>query len=205
MLTARLAALPIILGSGSQTRQAILRECGLKFDIIKPDIDEKAIRFDDPSQLVLALGVAKAAAILERTRGTDALIITADQVVVAMGGRILEKPESEAEAREFISSYATQAPQTVGSCVVTDAVSGQQWSAVDTATVHFRPIPESTVDALIAEGGVFSCAGGLMVEHALVQPHVERMDGSMDSIMGLCKSTLTRLLDEACSAREDEG
>ena len=203
MLAARLASIPLILGSGSASRQAILRECGLgAFTICKPDIDEKAIRFDDPEKLVMALGVAKAAAILERKRGEDALIITGDQVVVAMGGRILEKPESEAEAREFIASYANEPPCTVGSCVITDAKSGQQFAAIDTATVHFRPIPTATIDALVAEGSVYACAGGLMVEHPLVQPHVARMDGSMDSIMGLCKSTLMQLLDEACAARE---
>ena len=90
-----------------------------------------------------------------------ALLITADQVVVAMGGTILEKPESEEEARRFIASYADDPPRTVGSCVVTDARSGQQWSFVDEACVHFRPIPAATVDALVAEGEIFYCAGGL--------------------------------------------
>ena len=76
---------PLVLGSGSASRAAILRELGLKFDIQKPDIDEKAIRFDDPAELVLALGLAKAAAMLEGARGdalrkSRALLITGDQV-----------------------------------------------------------------------------------------------------------------------------
>ena len=58
------------------------------------------------------------------------------------------------------------------------------------------------MDALIAEGSVFYCAGGLMVEHELVTPHVERLEGEMDSIMGLCKATALRLIGEAVSARE---
>jgi hypothetical protein len=39
-----------------------------------------------------------------------------------------------------------------------------------------------------------------MVEHALVQPHVTRMVGSLDSVMGLCKETVERLLCEAAAA-----
>ena len=93
----------------------------------------------------------------------------------------------------------------MGSLVVTDALSGRQWSAVDEARVVFRPIPPSVVEALIEEGSVYQCAGGLMVEHELVTPHIERMEGSMDSIMGLCKATLERLLDEAQRARAAPG
>lgn len=202
-----LSTVPLILGSGSATRQAILKEMGLSFTVAKPGIDEKAIRFDDPKELVLALGVAKAKALLEGERGEQyrsdgAIIITADQVVVC-NGKILEKPEDEAEARQFISSYGSNPPSTVGSCVVTDAKTGQQWHTVDTATVIFDPIPEATVDALVAEGEIFYCAGGLMVEHALVQPHVTRMEGSIDSVMGLRKASVESLLGQALSARKE--
>jgi septum formation protein len=66
--------------------------------------------------------------------------------------------------------------------------------------IHFAPIPQASVDALVAEGDMMWCAGGLMVEHALVQPHVTRMVGSLDSVMGLCKETVERLLCEAAAA-----
>ena len=202
-LASKFASAPLVLGSGSSSRAAILRDCGLKFEVRKPGIDEKAIRHDSAKDLVLALGLAKAAALRDdpdlAARG--ALLITGDQVVVADGGRILEKPEDEAEARAFIDSYGRDPPRTVGSLVVTDAASGQQWSAVDEACVHFSPIPDDVVDQLLEEGDVYYCAGGLMVEHPLVQPYVQRMDGSMDSIMGLCIATLEKLLDEAIAAR----
>eukprot|EP00887_Chlorella_sp_A99_P003369 scaffold26.g3369.t1 len=63
--------------------------------------------------------------------------------------------------------------------------------------IHFGPIPSASVDALVAEGEVFWCAGGLMVEHPLVQPHVTRMVGTQDAVMGLGKALLMRLLGEA--------
>ena len=53
------------------------------------------------------------------------------------------------------------------------------------------------MDALIAEGEMMWCAGGLMVEHALVAPHVTKMVGGLDSVMGLSKATVERLLCEA--------
>ena len=63
--------------------------------------------------------------------------------------------------------------------------------------IHFEAIPAAAVDALIEEGEVYWCAGGLMVEHALVAPHVTRMHGSLDSVMGLAKQLLLRLLCQA--------
>jgi septum formation protein len=129
----------LILGSGSSTRRAILSEMGLAYEIHKPDIDEKAIRRTDPADLVLALGRAKAAALLEGPQAADfaarrAFILTADQVVV-WKGQILEKPENEAEARAFIAGYAESPPRTVGSCVISCTVTGKQWTAVDEACV----------------------------------------------------------------------
>lgn len=85
---------------------------GLKYDVVTAGIDEKAIRHDEPQQLVLALGRAKRDAILAKLHEQDAgsapaatqrgpLLITCDQVVVHQG-RILEKPEDEVQCREFI-------------------------------------------------------------------------------------------------------
>ena len=46
------------------------------------DIDERAIRDDDPSTLVVLIAKAKAAAILARPRSSPCILITADQVGV---------------------------------------------------------------------------------------------------------------------------
>jgi hypothetical protein len=64
--------------------------------------------------------------------------------------------------------------QSSSSCTIA-AVSG-----VDTAVIRFAPagLPPASVDALLAEGTCMRCAGGLMVEHPLVVPHITRIDGT---------------------------
>ncbi len=47
---------------------------------------------------------------------------------------------------------------------------------------------------------MFWCAGGLMVEHELVQPHVAKMEGTLDAVMGLPQAMVLRLLHEALEA-----
>ncbi len=112
-------------------------------------------------------------------------------------GRILEKPESEAEARQFIAGYARAAASTVGSVVCTDLATGATFEGVDTAHIHMEPLPARSVDALIAEGEVFWCAGGLMIEHPLVAPHITRIEGTEDSVMGLSARLVAELLVQA--------
>jgi septum formation protein len=58
--------LPVVLGSSSKWRRAVVEE-GLGLAIartVSPDIDEKAIRHPDPSELVRLLADAKADAVL---------------------------------------------------------------------------------------------------------------------------------------------
>jgi len=195
----------VILGSGSSTRRTILNELGVTFEVFKPDIDEKSIRRDDPADLVLTLGRAKAAALLEgphaaEFKSSGAWLLTADQVVVC-NGCILEKPEDAAQARMYIQGYGSAPAETVGSCVLTDTLTGQQWAEVDFAKVFFSPLEEHTIDQLISQGEIFYCAGGLMVEHPLVSPHVSRVEGELDTIMGLRKATVLRLFEQADAAR----
>ena len=189
----------VILGSGSATRRAILSGMNIEYVIEKPDIDEKAIRFDDPEVLVRALASAKATAVreklAERGEGARRLLITCDQVVVHRG-IIREKPTSASEAREFIRGYGLDPPSTVGSTMVTDLSSGKSASAVDVNTVVFDEIPDDVVNAIVDEGECMFCAGGLMVEHPLLPPYLKRIEGSMDGVMGLDAHTVERLLNE---------
>ena len=127
------------------------------------------------------------------------IILTGDQVVTC-NNRILEKPESIEEAIEFVSSYTKHPPSTVGSCVLYHHPSGIQVQGVDTATIYFDTEtlqPRALIETLVEEGEpVLSCAGGLMIEHPLVQKSLTKIDGTQDSVMGLSKRLVLSLLEE---------
>ncbi len=99
----------IILGSGSSSRRKLLdeaaKEYSFQFEVLKADIDEKALQRQnqDPSALVLTLGRYKAASIFKSLMATSnpadlagTYLVTGDQVVVFQGC-IREKPEDAAE------------------------------------------------------------------------------------------------------------
>jgi len=131
---------------------------------------------------------------------TEYIVLTADQVVTC-NNDILEKPQSIEQAHTFIEQYAHNTPQTVGSVVITHLPSMKQVSEVDISTIHFKPSigkdSKELVQRLLDDGApILSCAGGLMVEHPLVQDYIEKIDGSVDGVMGLSKSVVLKLLRE---------
>ncbi len=86
---------------------------------------------------------------------------------------------------------------TVGAVVATHLETGRIAEGVQRSHIHFRPIPAEVREKLVEEGEVFYCAGGLMVEHPLVEPHIVRMEGTQCSVMGLPKQLTLELMLQA--------
>ena len=135
-------SLPIVLGSSSSSRRQIMEMLQWPFEVMIPDIDEKAIRCDDHMKLPLLIAKAKADAIWERISSAAPpdnqptapfILITSDQVVY-YNGEIREKPVNEEKARLFLSSYSGRAVSTISAVVVTHWPSGRQSHDVDVAT-----------------------------------------------------------------------
>lgn len=186
--------LKIILGSSSPWRQQIMAEMGYDFSVMSPDIDEKAIRFDDARQLVLALAHAKAEALKKRL--TDpVIIVTADQVGTC-NGVILEKPTSEADVWDFYEQYTKYPSETLGAVVVTNTANGKVAEGLSLDRFHLKPVPDQVIKALIDDGRIFSCAGAIRVEDPLIVPYIASFEGTQDSIMGLNKALTRRLIEE---------
>lgn len=205
---------PLLLGSGSFTRKLILSEMNIPFHKLVREIDERSLgdrSKDAPTDLVLLLAKAKMDHLIDEiqagncsgdlpaglTSDNEWVVLTGDQVVTH-DGNILEKPDSIEQAKQFVEGYARSPCSTVGSCVLTHLPSGIQVSGVDTATIYFKPtITGEIIDKLLELGApVLSCAGGLMIEHPLTRQHIDRIDGTEDSVMGLSKDLVTRLLGE---------
>lgn len=183
----------IILGSKSEGRKQMLEEMGIEFEVIPANIDEKAIRLDDPKELVLAIAKAKAAALVSRIF-EPAILITSDQVVVC-NGEMREKPESKKEARKFLESYSIYPAETVTSIVVINLATGKQAEEVDIAKVYFNPFSEDEINEIIEQGLVFDLAGGFTVDGEKWEDHVKKIEGTRDSVIGLPKDITRRLIN----------
>jgi septum formation protein len=183
----------IILGSQSKGRKRVMEEMGFQFEVMSSDIDEKAIRHDDPKILTMTLAHAKADVILPKIK-EEAILITTDTVVVC-NGKVLEKPEDENEAREFLRSYAVYPVEIITSVVVTNTAIKKQVEGTGSATIYFYPIPEEVIDQLIAEKEIFNLAGAFDI-FGVFEKYIQKIEGERESIIGLPKALTLKLIEE---------
>ncbi|WZZ12673.1 hypothetical protein YC2023_105762 [Brassica napus] len=201
----------MILGSQSMARKRILAEMGYDFTVVTADIDEKAIRRDNPEDLVVAIAQAKADEIISKLGGQSqfaqdlqpTLLITADTVVVYKGV-IREKPTTKDEARLFIKGYSGSHGGVVGSVLVRNLKTGVQrigWdkaeAVVDKKTRH-SPYSCGWFNSFvwIDDAVTFKVAGGLMLEHPLIAPFIDTVVGGVDTVMGLPKDLTEKFIGD---------
>lgn len=94
---------PLILASASPSRQLVLRNAGLEFDIVPADLDERAVEqaagVSQPGLVAQVLAREKAKWISKRYPGR--YVLGADQTL-ALGDRRFSKPANLAEAADTL-------------------------------------------------------------------------------------------------------
>ena len=197
--------LPLILGSSSSSRQKILMMLDWTFEILKPDIDEKAIRCDDHMLLPVLIAKAKAAAILEDTAHFEYpfVLLTADQIVYFQG-TVREKPVGKEEATMFLESYSGNAVSTISAVVATHFPSGRQAYEVDVATVYWKEISPEIIENVVRRGDIYESAGGFRIEDDDLNGCIQEVQGTLDSVLGLPVEATIRVLAAVAEEPNEE-
>ncbi|NQU58858.1 MAG: septum formation protein Maf [Rhodospirillales bacterium] len=171
----------LILASSSPRRVELLAQIGIFPDkIIPADIDETPLKNELPTQLVHRLGAAKAAAVAPDYPGH---CILACDTVVAVGRRILNKAETEADARGFLALLSGRRHRVVGGLSVIDPQGLAHHRLVSTA-VAFKRLQQSEIDAYIECGEWHGKAGGYAIQ-GRAAVFVRKIIGSHSNVIGL--------------------
>ncbi len=182
----------LILASQSKRRQQVLKDAGYDFGVIVSNVDETAIRDDDPVQLVQKLAQAKAEAVAKLV-SEPALVIGADTVVMFQG-KLREKPVNDDEAREFLESYRHQMVSAVHGVAVMNTANGKIETGTEQTDTYFNDISDEVITELIESKIVFEWAGGYYPADPLMVPCIEKIVGSVSSQSGLPLVVLERLM-----------
>lgn len=186
----------LILGSSSKYRKGLMEKAGYVFDVLIPEVDEKKFGIKDPYQRSLVLARAKMEILIPKVQ-EPAIIVTSD-VVIACEGQLLEKPESKDEARKFLKKYSEgKVPEAICALIVYNTETKKQYESVGIASVSFKPFPEQMIEDFIKEGDPMERAGGFGVQHPLMRPYVDKIEGDEESIVGLPTKLLKKLLIQA--------
>ncbi len=171
----------LVLASASPRRLELLRQVGIEPDLVDPaDIDETPQRDETPRRLVARLAIGKAQAVA--ARHPQAHVLAAD-TIVAVGRRILGKPEDDADARRMLTLLSGR-PHKVLTGVAVIAPEGRAASRVVESRITFKRITDRELDAFIAGGDWTDASGGYKI-HKLAGAFVTDISGSYTSVVGL--------------------
>jgi len=169
----------LILASSSPRRQVLLRAAGFDFEVESPDVDERVIEGEDPDRMVVRLAREKA---LACATGADAVVLGADTTVV-LDGRILGKPEGEAEAVEMLLSIGGRTHVVItgwalaqGARIVEDGF--------ETTLVAMRSVDPAEATSYAASGEPLDKAGAYALQGDGAR-FVSSIGGSRSTVVGL--------------------
>ncbi len=177
----------LVLASGSPRRLSLLNQAGIEPDSLEPaEIDETPERGELPRTLAVRLSREKAVKVQERLQGheetKDAYIMAAD-TVVAVGRRIMPKPELLDEAASCLRLLSGRTHRVYsGICLVTprEAVKTR---LVETR-VRFKRLSDQDIESYLASGEWRNKAGGYAIQ-GLAGAFVVKLVGSYTNVVGL--------------------
>ena len=181
---------PLVLASASPRRRALLEQIGYTPDAVEPAaLDEAVLSGEKPEEHAARLARAKAEAVAARHPG--AFVLGAD-TVVACGRRILDKAESEEDARRCLSLLSGRRHRVYGGVTVIDPA-GRAVSRLVRTAVTFKRLSAEEVAAYLAGGEWRGKAGGYAIQ-GRAAAFVRFMGGSYSNVVGLPLHETYRLL-----------
>jgi septum formation protein len=181
----------LILGSASPRRRALLAQIGVVPDEVRAaEIDETPRKGELPRPYVERLAREKASAI---AAGPDVLILSAD-TTVAVGRRILGKPDSEAEAVKFLLLLSGRRHRVT--TAVWLALADRVWSRTVETRVKVKRLSDAEVSAYIRSGEWRGKAGGYAIQ-GLAGAFIPEIHGSYTNVVGLPLTETAALLQGA--------
>ncbi|WP_223115695.1 Maf family protein [Paracoccus amoyensis] len=181
----------MILGSASPRRLQLLAQIGIVPDDLRSaDIDESPLKAEAPRDYVLRIALAKATALgAER----DDVLLCAD-TTVAVGRRILGKPESRDEAADFMRLMSGRRHRVL-TAVVLHQNSKSRTRLVETL-VRMRPISAPELERYLDIGDWQGKAGAYAIQGAAAA-FIPWIQGSFSSVVGLPLAETAAMLASA--------
>ena len=181
----------LILGSGSPRRKELLAQIGVVADAIRPpDIDETPQKAELPHPYCARMAREKAEAVVA---ALDEIVLCAD-TTVALGRRILGKPEDVAEAERFLRQLSGRRHRVITSVAVKKGET--LWERDVVTTVKMKRLSDSEIAGYLATNDWQGKAGGYAIQGpagALI-PWIQ---GSFTGVVGLPLSETAALLQAA--------
>ncbi|MDY6068375.1 MAG: Maf family protein [Opitutales bacterium] len=173
----------LILASKSPRRSLLLRECGIDFETIVPNVREVLVA-ETPRRLVEQNALIKAQSVAESY--PDRLVMGAD-TIVALGNAVFGKPKDENEALQMLKSLSGKTHSVFTAVAIVCKNKNIKKVFSRESKVSFKNLSEIEILAYIKAVYVLDKAGAYAAQEkgSMI---IEKIDGDFDNVMGLpCK------------------
>lgn len=177
----------LVLASASPRRLALLEQVGIVPAALRPaTIDETPAKAEMPRTLVNRLALAKAEAtrkiVREESELSNAYILAAD-TVVAVGRRVLAKPETAEDAAASLQQLSARSHRVYTSICLITPDDKKRHRLVETK-VKFMRLTREDINAYLATGEWRDKAGGYAIQ-GFAAAFITSINGSYTNVVGL--------------------
>ena len=181
----------LILASGSHGRRYLMEQAGYAFTVQPANIDEPTeARLGDCRQYVGELAWLKAAAIAPTV--ADGLVIAAD-TVGWLNGKVVGKPEDEADARRIIRSLSGTVHELWSGVCLWRRPGDWQFTWQERSLVRMKSLTDAEIDDYLQTRKWEGCSGAYAIELPH-DPYLTVEEGSASNVIGLPMESLEKSL-----------
>lgn len=180
----------IILASGSPRRKQLLKQIGLKFEVVVSDVDEKISPKYKPHQQVKILSFQKAKAVAKKHR--NSIVIGADTIVV-LGKEVIGKPKDEKDAQRILKKLSGTQHSAITGFTIIDTDSKKQVTKSVATKLWLRKLTDQEIKRFVEKEKPYDFAGAYAI-HKLASIFVKKIEGDFFGTVGLPLYDLTKEL-----------
>lgn len=186
--------LKLILASKSPRRKDLLEQIGVFPDLIEDSNINESI--DDPKilpkQKAIIIAKLKAEAVYEKSKIENSIILAAD-TIVAVGRRIVEKPNHEDDAVRALQLLSGRNHRVYTAVCLRDQ-HGKYISRLVETRVKFKRLSDEEMGSYILSKEWYDKAGGYAIQ-GIAGSFVIKIIGSYSSVVGLPLYQTSNLLN----------
>jgi septum formation protein len=184
----------LILASASPRRAQILRDAGMRFEIVRANVSEGRKRGERAWIMTRRLAQAKARAVVKSLgkKPPNAIVIGAD-TIVEVNGELMGKPSSPRAAREMLAKLGGRTHRVITSVAAIRVPDCAEMIATESTRARFARLTADEIADYVATGEPLDKAGAYAVQ-GIGGRFIEGIEGCYFNVVGLPLARLYRML-----------
>jgi septum formation protein len=181
MITDNLNRYRIILASRSPRRQQLLKQLGIRFDVVLKDYDESYPENLSGEKIAIYLARKKAESFRNEISDNE-IVITADTIVWCKS-KVLGKPADKEEARQMLRDLSGDTHEVITGVSLLSSSKEKTFSV--STKVTFDSLPDEEIDYYIERFSPYDKAGAYGIQEWIGLAACSHIEGSYFNVVGL--------------------